>query len=137
MIVHKINRVLSIPNNITTTGPEAGGTTAVAAIMAAGLSETLDFVPDMTLFVPTNEAFDAIGSILAEASIDTLAEVLQYHAVTASVVFSGDVTNTSVPSVQGNDLTLSVVDGSVFVNAAKVVIPNIILSNGVAHVIDS
>jgi uncharacterized surface protein with fasciclin (FAS1) repeats len=32
---------------------------------------------------------------------------------------------------------LSVIDGAVFVNEAKVIIPNIILSNGVAHVIDS
>lgn len=137
VVVHKIDRVLSFPNNVTTTGAEIGGTTAVAAINAAGLNETLDLVPDLTLFVPTNEAFDAIGSVLAGASLDTVAEILQYHAVTGSVVFSGDVTNTSIPSVQGNDLTLSVVDGSVFVNSAKVVIPNIILSNGVAHVIDA
>lgn len=57
--------------------------------------------------------------------------------MTGAVLFGEDVTNASIESVQGNDLTLSVEDGAVFVNSAKVVIPNIILTNGVAHVIDS
>lgn len=135
--MHKIDTVLSIPNNLTTTGPEVGGEAAVAFITAADLAETLDIVPDLTIFVPTGDAFDAIGSLLASASIEDVTAILQYHAVTGAVVFSDDVTDTTVPSVQGNDLTLSVVEGSIFVNTAKVVIPNIILSNGVAHIIDS
>ena len=137
IIVHKIDTVLSIPNNLTTTGPEVGGEAAVAFVAAAGLGETLDTVPDLTIFVPTGDAFDAIGSILGTASIEDVAEILKYHAITGAVVFSDDVTDTTVKTVQGNELTLSVVDGSIFVNTAKVVIPNIILSNGVAHVIDA
>jgi uncharacterized surface protein with fasciclin (FAS1) repeats len=137
IIVHKIDTVLSIPNNLTTTGPEVGGEAAVAFVAAADLGETLDLVPDLTIFVPTNDAFDAIGSVLAEASIEQVAEILSYHAVTGAVVFSDDVADASVETVQGGNLTLSIVDGSIFVNTAKVVVPNIILSNGVAHVIDA
>ncbi|ETN45713.1 uncharacterized protein HMPREF1541_09546 [Cyphellophora europaea CBS 101466] len=77
IVVHKIDSVLSIPNNITTTGPQVGGTAAVPYIEAAGLAETLDIVPDLTLFVPTNDAVDAIGSVLAGASIEFVAEILQ------------------------------------------------------------
>jgi uncharacterized surface protein with fasciclin (FAS1) repeats len=122
---------------VTTTGLETGLTSAVGAIAAANLTETIDAVADLTIFIPVNQAFDAIGNILANASIETLQTVLTYHAVTGSVLFSGDLSNTTVPSVQGNDLTVTVTDDAVFVNTAKVVIPNVILYNGVAHVIDS
>lgn len=137
IIVHKIDAVLTIPKPLTATGAEAGAEAAVAFVAAAGLGETLDTIPDLTIFVPTNDAFDAIGSMLATASIEDVAEILQYHAIAGAVVFSDDVTDTTVQTVQGGELTLSVVDGSIFVNTAKVVIPNILISNGVVHVIDA
>ena len=104
--------------------------------MAAGLAETVDTTPDVTLFVPINQAFQAAGSAFAGASKETLQQVLEYHVISGTVAFSSDIVNEKVPSLQGADLTLSVVDGTVFVNTAKVVIPNILIRNGVAHAID-
>lgn len=86
--------------------------------------------------MPVNEAFQAAGSAFEGASVETLTAVLAYHVVNGSVVFSTDVANGKVATYGGEDLTLSVVDGTIFVNTAKVIIPNILLSNGVAHVID-
>jgi uncharacterized surface protein with fasciclin (FAS1) repeats len=137
VIIHKIDKVLRIPNNVTTTLPEVGLTAAVASAARAGLAETLDLANDLTFFVPTNEAFDLAGSVLNTVDTDTLRSALEYHAVTGAVLYSDNITDTTLTSVQGNELAISVVDGTVFVNQAKVVIPNIILSNGVAHVIDT
>ncbi|KPI37347.1 uncharacterized protein AB675_10289 [Cyphellophora attinorum] len=135
--IHKIDRVLTLPENLAITLSEvAGASTIVDAAIVADLSETLTTVEDLTIFVPNDAAFEAIGSVLATANLETLQSVLQYHAITGAVFFAEDVTNTTSPSLAGN-LTLSVIDGAVFVNEAKVIIPNIILSNGVAHVIDS
>ena len=94
-------------------------------------------MPDLTFFVPNNAAFSAVGSVLLSADAATIQSVLEYHAVTGAVVFSDDVTNTTVTSVQGAELTLSVTGKSVFVNGAKVVLPNVQVANGVVHVIDS
>ncbi|KAL6408652.1 Transforming growth factor-beta-induced protein ig-h3 [Ilyonectria robusta] len=93
-------------------------------------------ISDFTVFVPNDPAFEAIGSVLEGADLDTLREVLTYHIVD-DVVFSTDLANVSLPSLQGADLTFTVAeDGSAWVNGAKILFPNVLLFNGVAHVID-
>lgn len=93
-------------------------------------------ISDFTIFVPNDPAFEAIGSVLESADLETLQEVLAYHLV-ESVVFSTDLSNTTVRSAQGGDLTITVAeDGSAWVNGAKIVYPNVVLFNGVAHIID-
>lgn len=96
----------------------------------------MDIVTDLTLFIPSNEALGAIGSILTSADVETLTSVLEYHAVVGSVLLSTDLANTTVEAYSGGELTVTIVDDTIFVNDAKVIIPNILLSNGVAHVID-
>lgn len=111
---------------------------AVGALTATKLVDTVESIADLTVFIPNDEAFISAASAFANASVETLTSVLTYHAVAGAVVFASDVTNTTVPTVNGNDLTLSIgTDGTVYVDNAKVVLPNIILSNGVAHIIDT
>lgn len=94
-------------------------------------------ISDYTIFVPTDAAFEAIGSVLAAADMATLQEVLRYHIIPNNVVFSPSLGNVTVPSLQGADLTFTVLpDGSAWVNNARITFPNTILFNGVAHVID-
>ena len=42
----------------------------------------------------------------------------------------------TLQTLLGINLTITVLDGSIYVNAAKVVAPDYLLSNGVMHVID-
>lgn len=94
-------------------------------------------ISDYTIFVPTNEAFASIGSVLETADIETLREVLSYHLIPNNVIFSPSLGNVTVPSLQGTNLTFTVLpDGSAWVNNAKIIFTNTILYNGVAHVID-
>lgn len=44
---------------------------------------------------------------------------------------------TEATTVQGQKVTISVRDGSVYVNGAKVIATDIMTSNGVIHVLDS
>jgi len=37
---------------------------------------------------------------------------------------------------QGTDLTITLQDGDIYVNSAKVIKPDLIVANGVVHVID-
>lgn len=92
---------------------------------------------DFTIFVPTDDAFESIGSVLDTADLATLQDILRYHIIDSNVIFSPSLGNITVPSLQGTNLTFTVFpDGSVFVNNAKITFPNTILYNGVAHVID-
>lgn len=93
---------------------------------------------DITFLVPNDLAFQAIGSVVDSVDQATLAQVLEYHIIPDNIVFSPSITNASVASLQGNDLVFSVLpNGEIFVNGAKVLFANVILSNGVAHIIDS
>jgi uncharacterized surface protein with fasciclin (FAS1) repeats len=115
-----------------------GLSAALGALTATDLVKTVDTIEDLTIFVPNNDAFLAAASAFTNASVETLISVLTYHAVAGAVVFASDIANTTVDTVNGNKLTLSVgIDGTVYVDNAKVILPDIILSNGVAHIIDT
>lgn len=102
-----------------------------------GADQTGLNLSDYTFFVPNNEAFENIGSVLESADIETLRKVLSYHIIPNNVIFSPSLGNVTVPSLNGANLTFTVLpDGSAWVNNARIIFPNTILYNGVAHVID-
>ncbi|CAD0088478.1 unnamed protein product, partial [Aureobasidium vineae] len=95
-------------------------------------------ISDFTIFIPTDAAFESIGSVLESADLETLQQVLKFHIIPNNVIFSPSLGNVTVPSLQGTNLTFTVLpDGSAWVNNAKITFPNTILFNCVAHVIDA
>ncbi|KAI0124016.1 fasciclin domain-containing protein [Xylariales sp. AK1849] len=135
-VIHIVNTLLSIPQNDTITLSDANLTAAAGAIRASGLERGLGDMSDITIFAPNNEAFNSVGSVLANLSTEGLASVLGYHVVNNSVLYSTDFSNQTLRSSSGEDLRITVLNGTVFVNAARVTVPDIFVSNGVVHVID-
>jgi len=115
--------------------------TLVAAVKAAGLVETLSGEGPFTVFAPTNEAFaklpeGKVSSLLAD--IPALKNILTYHVVAGKVMASDVVGLKSAATVQGTEVNINVVDGSVKLNdSATVTATDIEASNGVVHVIDT
>jgi uncharacterized surface protein with fasciclin (FAS1) repeats len=136
IIIHKIDSVLTLPDPISETALDLGLFAAVGALQAGNLVETVNDTPNITAFIPTNQAFEAVGSLFANTSLQTLQDVLKYHVIPDAVLFSPNISNSSVSTLQGNNLNLTVINSTVFVNSARVVIPNVIVANGVVHVID-
>lgn len=114
--------------------------TLVTALQTAGLVDTLAGDGPFTVFAPTDDAFaalpDGVVAGLLE-DIPSLTEVLTYHVVTGSVLAEQVVGLDSATTLQGEDVMVKVVNGAVMIDEAKVVITDIIGSNGVIHVIDS
>lgn len=135
-IIHVIDSILTPPQKISVTAETLGLSSIAGALTMANLVEAVDDLDDVTVFVPSNAAFQAIGSVLANASVDALTSILEYHVINGTVLYSTDVSNTTVPTLQGNSITATVVNGSIFINQAKVIIPNVLVANGVVHVID-
>ena len=113
-------------------------TTLIAAIDRAGLESTLAGEGPFTVFAPSDEAFaqlpeGTVDSLLAEP--DRLAEVLTYHVVPGRVTAADVVGLATAPTVQGEELRVSV-DGGVHVDGARVLNADIEASNGIIHVID-
>ncbi|KAK7993019.1 hypothetical protein PG988_001813 [Apiospora saccharicola] len=147
--IHKIDTVLSFGAPLELFLYRAGYLALSGALEAAQLGfgfgltgadepvQNLN-ISDFTIFVPKDAAFEAIGSVVASADHKTLQEVLRYHLIPSNVIFSPSLGNVTVKSLQGADLTFTVLpDGSAWVNNARITFPNNILYNGVAHVIDS
>jgi uncharacterized surface protein with fasciclin (FAS1) repeats len=116
--------------------------TLVAAVKAAGLVETLKGEGPFTVFAPTDDAFKklpagTVETLLKPENLKKLQAILTYHVVSGSVMAADVVKLDSAKTVQGQDVTIKVVNGSVMINGAKVVKTDIKCSNGVIHVIDS
>ena len=125
--------------SILDTAAAAGNfTTLIAAVEAAGLTETLSGEGPFTVFAPTDEAFAALPAGTVEALLAdpaALAAILTYHVV-AGKVMSTDLTNGMMAAtVNGAEVTITT-EGGVMVNDATVTTADIEASNGVIHVID-
>ncbi len=114
--------------------------TLVSAVEEAGLVDTLKGEGPFTVFAPTDEAFakipqDQLESLLANKT--QLTAVLTYHVVAGKVMSTDLTDDMAVATVQGENVTINLDEGSVMVNDAKVVQADIECSNGVVHAIDT
>lgn len=106
-------------------------------LVAADLAGLFDNAPQSTIFIPTDDAFDAIADVTATLTVGQVQTVLLKHLVIGGVVFSPQITaNSSAVSALGEVNALSSVDGTVTVAGATVVVADVLLKNGVGHVID-
>tara|TARA_B100002019_G_scaffold3696_1_gene3067 strand:- start:373 stop:879 length:507 start_codon:yes stop_codon:yes gene_type:complete len=128
--------------------------TLVAAVQAGDLVDALSSEGPFTVFAPTNDAFNnlpdgTLESLLLPENIETLQSILTYHVV-AGKFMAEDVVNAindnggqlTVTTLQGNDLTLKIWEGNVYVkdatgNKAKVIITDVETTNGVIHAINN
>lgn len=135
--IHIIDTFLTIPANVSTTALAAELTSIYGALNASDLVTTVDGLADVTVFAPSNEAFQAIGSALENITTEDLTSILTYHVISGTVGYSSDLVNgSSLTTVAESNLTITIIDGDVFVNSAKVIIPNVLVAGGVVHVID-
>jgi uncharacterized surface protein with fasciclin (FAS1) repeats len=124
-----------IPQDVSTTAMVAGLTASVGAFTVAGSLEVVDYSNDVTAFIPNNQAF---------ASVASVASVMKYHVVqgnwpefyigTRGWTFGQ---NTTLTTMNGENISITTrSDGTTFVNSAQVITPNLLVANGVVHVID-
>jgi uncharacterized surface protein with fasciclin (FAS1) repeats len=137
-VIHIIDTVLTLPETTSKTALAAGLTSLTGALNATNLVNTVDTTKDVTIFAPNNAAFQAIGSGLANLTTEQISSVLTYHVVAGTVGYSSSLINgTSLKTANGANLTITIADGKVFVNGARVITPDVLVANGVVHVIDA
>lgn len=116
--------------------------TLLAAVQAAGLSDTLSGASEITILAPTDEAFSklpegTLESLLKPGNKKTLQKILAMHVLNGKVS-AGDALNAKkAVSFSGEPLTFKVEDGLLKVNSSTIVSTDIVADNGVIHVIDS
>jgi uncharacterized surface protein with fasciclin (FAS1) repeats len=142
-VVHVIDAVILPPADPTVADIIADSPDhfVLAAVLdSTGLDETLAGEGPFTVFAPTDAAFDLIDPLTLIDILqdnDLLTSILTYH-VAGGTVMSGDLSDGQmITTVNGADVTISIMDGTVMVNNATVVIADLEGSNGVVHVIDA
>lgn len=117
-------------------------TTLTRALEAADLVETLKQPGPFTVFAPTDAAFaklpaGTLDSLLKPESKEKLASILTYHVVPGRVMAADAVKLTEAKTVNGKALRIKASGGTVTINDATVVTPDLAASNGVIHVVDT
>ncbi|GAB1307471.1 hypothetical protein KH5_01540 [Urechidicola sp. KH5] len=110
----------------------------LADILAAASDPT----QDLTVFAPTNTAFDNLLSALGKSSVDELPvgllrEIVLYHILGTSVE-SGELSDGMMAEtlLTGESVTVDLSNG-VMINDSNVVAPDVLAVNGVIHGIDA
>ena len=121
-------------------------TTLVAALEATGLDIVLaDTDSTYTVFAPSDAAFEklpegTVAGLLADT--ETLSDILLYHVLAGYVTSDTAITvaqsNSSLITMENADnVALSYVDSTLFVNNASVVTTDVMADNGTIHVLDT
>ena len=125
-----------IPGNVSATASAANLTYFLGALSEAGLASTINSLSDVTIFAPSNVAFESIGNLVGNLSTEALTSILQYHVLNGTIAYSPSIGNGSVETL-GGDVNLTVADSAIFVNQARVTNADVLVANGVIHVIDA
>ena len=108
---------------------------------SAGLTQTLSGPGPFTLFAPDDAAFaklpsDLVAVLKRPENRGLLAKILSCHVV-GGALKAADLKTGDIPTVEGSTIKVTVGDGAVGVNDAKVTTADIVATNGVIHIIDS
>jgi uncharacterized surface protein with fasciclin (FAS1) repeats len=119
-------------------------TTLVSALQETGLDTTLaNLDTDYTVFAPSDAAFAKLpAGTLDSLSNEQLTDILLYHVLPGKVMADGAITvaqssNNMVEVANGDKVSLSFADSTLFVNGAKISTADVMADNGVIHVVDN
>lgn len=153
-IIHVIDKVLIPPDtfNVVETAQTDGRFDILAeAVGKAGLATTLATTSNITVFAPTDDAFNALvassdqfnqaSDILA---LSNLSDILQYHVLGSEVNSTtavGLAGNTTTPLNTSANLAISGDANNLYINTSRVITDgvqtvDVDASNGIIHAID-
>ncbi|PPQ90707.1 hypothetical protein CVT25_005015 [Psilocybe cyanescens] len=155
LFINGINGVLIPPGNLTTALSAVNATAAQTLLSSvqvptengtnATALEALQTARGITLFVPDDEAFTSeVNQTLQglQNNQSAQANLVQNHFINGTTLYSTQIANNSqAVTAAGEPLTFSRNDTGLFVSGAngstaQIVRPDVLLENGVAHIID-
>ena len=130
------------PNNIVMIASNSKNhTTLVAAIKAADYVTSVAASGPLTVFAPTNAAFDklppgTVDDLVKPENVEKLREILQYHVTTSAQETSWFKDGQKLSMANGAKATLKVDGDKISINDANIT-NSVRASNGIVHVIDA
>ena len=136
--IHAISEVL-IPETmtqdiVTLLSQDENFSILVEALGTAGLTDDLEGPGPLTLFAPTNAAFDAIADVLPGLTVEELTEILLYHVAAENVILVNDE---MVLTLEGSNVLITRTEDERKVNDANIEEDRVLASNGIIFAIDA
>ncbi len=132
---------ISNPNILQIAMGSEDHTTLVAGVQAAGLENVLANNGPLTVFAPTNAAFDklpdgTLENLLKPENQSTLRNIITFHAAAGAYKIDEFEDGMEFEMATSQDVIIHVKDGKVTVNGANV-LGSVVATNGVVHIIDA
>jgi uncharacterized surface protein with fasciclin (FAS1) repeats len=116
----------------------------IKGLKAANLEETLNGIGPFTILAPVNLAF---GNLTPPETFDDLvdqtkknsrlSDILTFHVITGKKLVKDLRDGQKLPTVNGKEVAVTVKDGEVRINGAKILARDRQGSNGVVHSVDA
>lgn len=112
------------------------------ALMAADMVDVFKGNEQLTIFAPTDDAFEKLpegtfDALLEPENKEKLRLLLSYHVVRGNLTAKGIKSLTTAKTLIGRDLYFTTFEGGFKVNDAKITEPDLSASNGCIHGIDT
>ena len=141
-VIQVLDGFFTIPATLSETDEILGYTGFANLVDIAGLTDTLDNSSSITVFIPNNAAVQS-AQLSASLTMDEIKDIVEDHIIIAASANEtvGYLPNLSDGQVlttkNGRKLTITVdANNNYYVNGVLITTSNIVLTNGVAHVID-
>jgi transforming growth factor-beta-induced protein len=136
--VQVLDSLLIPPANLTTTIEAFNLTSFEGALYATKKISNFTATPNCTIFVPQNDAFQALGPAIANMTLEQLSSVLDYHVIPSHVLYTPDFTNGSTfTTAQGGNITIRHGGNNIYINSAQLLNSDVLIANGVLHTLDN
>ncbi|HEY9487964.1 MAG TPA: fasciclin domain-containing protein [Chryseosolibacter sp.] len=94
----------------------------------------------VTIFAPTNAAFDNLLATIGQSSLDdipddVLHDILEYHVLSGTTL-SGQLTSGEITTVGGEEISVGVSSGVLLNGTSTVTTADVRAKNGVVHIVD-
>jgi uncharacterized surface protein with fasciclin (FAS1) repeats len=115
--------------------------TLAAAVTAANLVSTLSSEGPFTLFAPIDGAFaelpeGTVETLLKLENKEQLTSILTYHVLMGKIMSTDLSDGMKATTVNGEEVTIHLKEGKVFINDAQVVLADVETDNGVIHAVN-
>ncbi|KAI7856820.1 FAS1 domain-containing protein [Circinella umbellata] len=155
-IIYPVSRSLELPRDPLSRLPlNLDLSTFTASLYSSGVADEIKNSQGITLFAPTNEAFARLGlltkHLLQPNSQEKLARVIKFHAIKHELYYLNETMQGEhrAPTLDGSEININKTeDGHMYIRGsgagdgsdrsviAKVIRPDMLVSNGVIHKID-
>jgi uncharacterized surface protein with fasciclin (FAS1) repeats len=137
--VYIVDRVIPIPPRIEEIAPAVLPELA-KVLNSSNLIEPLKNAPGITVFAPNDAAFLAAANVTSSLTQENITAIVANHVINGTVLYSSQLEGANDTSAGGSPFSFVSNDTGAWVTSgnstAKIIQSDIIIANGVIHIID-